>query len=714
MKKKTKLSISLISAMSSLALCCSCFNNMISNSTDVNDPVVPTSISVFGPEQVYLDQETVQYSVIVEPEEAEKQVRWESSDSKIMTIDFNGNAKPVNAGPVTIKAISILSDNVFGELSVNVVDLPDPSSISIVGPEYVYLHKQPSYTYTIETEPEEAKKEVKWKVENIDGEAEIEEDGSLKPKKAGRVIVKATSVWSVCSYSLEVLIYPEIPKSLTIKGRDALHTSTTSQYSVITDPEEGYDGVNWSVSDETLATIDETGKLTTNSEGKTGTVTITATCSAEPSIIATKEVLINDDIVYIDVSKTIGHGFDYNGSDHSLPGQDAQINFASTTYKDDDNWFIIHNELKPKDLEVLVPTEDDAMENIIDHCTLEHNNLIIPGSEIEKGKNIVINILGAELSDTLTWDDIAMIAEKDHTKKEDDTFKYTAQYFQVGDYKKGYSDGKLIGEFIIVDEYHDYYEKNIGERKVTVSIPLTFMPKVLHVEKAVRDAMPQSRWEKDHGDDYDYLEIPRATYFWHDEDQPGGRQYSKAACVLRKDISDDKIDSLSASSIAVPMKKVTPCLYDKTDTYYRQEDKFWAPSYQEVYSIDFQPGYFATMYNPDKCLGWELDDDATLYSYFDKDKYAFYNDGYDRIPYEDREYSDGCVDVGILLRTTWINKEKTREYEGDMEFDHYQRGCCRFIYETGEGLTEIRKRYVNTFHPTPAKKLYKYGVSFCI
>ncbi|MCQ3908620.1 MAG: hypothetical protein MJ200_03640 [Mycoplasmoidaceae bacterium] len=86
-----------------------------------------------------------------------------------------------------------------------------------------------------------------------------------------------------------------------------------------------------------------------------------------------------------------------------------------------------------------------------------------------------------------------MITKKDYTKKEDDTFKYTAQYFQVGDYKKGYTDGKLIGEFVIVDEYHDYYEKHIGQKTINVSIPLTFMPKVFHIDKAVRDAMPKSR-----------------------------------------------------------------------------------------------------------------------------------------------------------------------------------------------------------------------------
>ncbi|MCQ3908619.1 MAG: hypothetical protein MJ200_03635 [Mycoplasmoidaceae bacterium] len=64
---------------------------------------------------------------------------------------------------------------------------------------------------------------------------------------------------------------------------------------------------------------------------------------------------------------------------------------------------MIHKELKPKDLEVLIPAEHPIfnMENIIDKCTLEHNKLIIPGSEIIKGKDITINILGGEINDAL-------------------------------------------------------------------------------------------------------------------------------------------------------------------------------------------------------------------------------------------------------------------------------------------------------------------------
>ena len=52
-------------------------------------------------------------------------------------------------------------------------------------------------------------------------------------------------------------------------------------------------GVTWTSSDETVATVDATGKVTTTD--KTGTVTITATSVADPSKKGTCSVKVSAD-----------------------------------------------------------------------------------------------------------------------------------------------------------------------------------------------------------------------------------------------------------------------------------------------------------------------------------------------------------------------------------------------------------------------------------
>lgn len=196
-------------------------------------------------------------------------------------------------------------------------------------------------------------------------------------------------------------------------------------------------------------------------------VGISATACA-PTLLNSAQVALNDDVVQVECSSTVGHAFDMQGEAQAIVGQDYRCRFVSTTYELVEGMppFPIHNELRPSDIEIIC-----GGVNIINQCQLQHNVLIIPGDKIVKNQNITINILGAEIAEWITWEEISHISDLDVLDDEKDLAK---DYFQVGDYKKVYKDNKPVSTAILLDFYADEYSYSDGEVIKTKPAPFTF------------------------------------------------------------------------------------------------------------------------------------------------------------------------------------------------------------------------------------------------
>lgn len=692
------------------------FSSFSITSDSTNNTIIPESIIIEGPNTVYLGCGTYTYSIKVQPEEAERNVEWTSSDSSILAINSIGQAQPQKVGHVTITAVSKYSPDVVDTIEVTVSDAPVPTAINIDGPSQVYFHKEPSFHYSILTEPTIAKTDVYWSVNDTEV-ATIKQNGNLTPKKVGVVTIHAVSMYDpLVSNDLQVEIKPEPPKSLTIIGDDAVQPGSFTQYTVETDRPDVCADVIWTSSDESRLIIDKNGNASVGFDE--GYVEITAQSIADPSITATKIISIDNDIVYIRFSPTIGTGYDHFSPTYTTPGESFQVSFRSRVYQDDETWFVIHKELKPTDIEVIVNGE-----NIMNQCTLDHNILTVPvDSSLEIGSSVTINVLGAEISDWVSWDDIAKITKKDYDDLGRPGKHYAAQYFQVGDYKKGYINNKLCGEFIIVDEYHDIYEVEESSEIVEVPIALTFMPKTMHISPSVANAFPKSRWEDGPKNDDELLQYNFWTtkhYSLEIEDEETHEVIIKN--YLRKNLVNYKMDGLSSTSVKAPRKIISA---GPKFVPYIENDLFWAPSFDEVYDPRVTNCAFTTWFH--KCLDWGEDgrfdyfdrQEGSLYAYFDQDKYHFHNDGHIRVPDPvNRQYDDGYVDTQIMLRTTW--SEHPFDDDDGNRSDYWgcpKRGFCLLTWldPDANSLKDLEVRYPSTFDAKPANMEYTYSASFCI
>ena len=241
----------------------------------------PVSVVISGAMQIAAG-ETLQLTAKVLPSLASQNVTWSSEDDNIASVDTSG--KVTAKQPGTVKIYAAATDTVKNSVTIEVI-APDPNGITISGSETVYLGEKATYVATVT--PNLASQEIKWSVNNTEM-ATISETGELTPLQEGTIKVTATSKikGSVKGEILVTISKPAIT-ALDIEGPEKAFVGDVNQYTIKSEPQYADTSVTWSVSDTSLATIDNTGKLTGL---KDGTVTITATSKENQEI--TKEMTI--------------------------------------------------------------------------------------------------------------------------------------------------------------------------------------------------------------------------------------------------------------------------------------------------------------------------------------------------------------------------------------------------------------------------------------
>jgi hypothetical protein len=140
---------------------------------------------------------------------------------------------------------------------------------------------------------------VTWSVVTGGEYATISNDGVLtvlQGANAAAVTIRATSIYDqtvtaqktvTVTYSAEVAL-----TGIAISGPSEVSGASQQYAAVLTPNDTTQTGVTWSVSDNTKATIDNTGLLTILSGANASQVTVTATSTANSSIVATKQVTL--------------------------------------------------------------------------------------------------------------------------------------------------------------------------------------------------------------------------------------------------------------------------------------------------------------------------------------------------------------------------------------------------------------------------------------
>ena len=238
----------------------------------VNAKVIPV-------ESVSLDKASIELTegdsstliATVKPDNAtDKSVAWSSSDESIATVDQDGNVAAIKPGLATIIATTTDGGKTATcEVKVNAKAIP-VESVSL-DKESIELTEGDSSTLIATVKPDNATdKSVAWSSsdENV---ATVDQDGKVAAVKPGTatITVKTTDggKTATCEVKVNERIYPVESVSLDkesieiTEGDNATLTATVK-------PDNATDkSVAWSSSDESIATVDQDGNVTTLKSG---------------------------------------------------------------------------------------------------------------------------------------------------------------------------------------------------------------------------------------------------------------------------------------------------------------------------------------------------------------------------------------------------------------------------------------------------------------
>lgn len=242
-----------------------------------------SSMKITAP-QTFIDvlSPTLQLTVNCYPEEASQKVTWSSSSTKIATVDENGLVTGLKRGTVTITAKATDGSGKTAKITLKVVDAV--TGLTIQGAKNVGQGCTITLKATIA--PEDAtNKNVIWSLDCDKNIATIDQQGRLKAGKnldsdAVTVVVTAKSAENAAIVATHaVTIRPKATK-VTVTADDTVidldSVDRQLQLKALVTPETATQGVTWSSSNTSIATIDENGLVTAK---KGGTVTFTATAT---------------------------------------------------------------------------------------------------------------------------------------------------------------------------------------------------------------------------------------------------------------------------------------------------------------------------------------------------------------------------------------------------------------------------------------------------
>ena len=244
---------------------------------------------------------TAKLNATVKPDDATtKTVTWKSDNEGVAIVDNNGNVTAKAAGTATITATvdgksASCKVTVNGQTTVPVasVELNQTTLELIAG-------KEANLTATVK--PDDATtKTVTWKSDN-EGVAIVDNNGNVTAKAAGTATITATVDGKSASCKVTVNGQTTVPVASVelnqttlelIAGKEATLTATVK-------PDDATNKtVTWSSNNETVATVDNNGKVTAKAAGeaiitaKAGDKTATCTVTVAKADVAVESVTLD-------------------------------------------------------------------------------------------------------------------------------------------------------------------------------------------------------------------------------------------------------------------------------------------------------------------------------------------------------------------------------------------------------------------------------------
>ncbi|MGD9605228.1 MAG: Ig-like domain-containing protein [Bacilli bacterium] len=233
---------------------------------------------------IAIDQE-VTLTPVVEPAQS-MSFTWTTSAAGIATVT-NGLVKGIAVGTATITASGKGGSDT---ITINVV-LPDPTKVAITGAlEAAKVGQTMQLGATVL--PSKASQEVAWKSSDT-ALATVSPAGLVTFLGIGSVTITATSkVLDTQKATATIAIGAPDPLTIAVtgaEGKNSITISETLQMIASVSPDLANQGVTWSTSDATIATVDASGLLTPL---KIGTVDVIATSSVLATVSGSVSITV--------------------------------------------------------------------------------------------------------------------------------------------------------------------------------------------------------------------------------------------------------------------------------------------------------------------------------------------------------------------------------------------------------------------------------------
>ena len=215
------------------------------------------------------DNETLTATVL--PENATNQkVTWKSDKPEIATVDASGKITGVKEGEATITVTT--EDG--AKTATCKVTVTIPVTGVTLNKTALTLNIGANETLTATVAPADAtNKKVTWKSSDA-AVATVDANGKVTAVKAGEATITVTTEDGGKTATCKVTVQPKLVSEITLAAL-AIYVGESKAITATVKPDDATNkALTWKSSDETVATVDATGKVTGK---KIGTATITAT-----------------------------------------------------------------------------------------------------------------------------------------------------------------------------------------------------------------------------------------------------------------------------------------------------------------------------------------------------------------------------------------------------------------------------------------------------
>lgn len=205
-----------------------------------------------------------------------------STSSGLITYQIQLEGKTMGEATVTVQ---VEGRDITKVAEITVIQ-PSPKTVNVTGTLEVVMGETQQLSATVT--PTEAPQTITWSSSNT-AVATVSNTGLVTGVSFGQVTITATSALATVKKAVTFNVILPDPTGITITGPAEVEIEGTATYVAVIDPELAPQGVDWSVSNTDIATIDNQGVVTGVA---VGTVKVIATSQANSEIVSEKEITV--------------------------------------------------------------------------------------------------------------------------------------------------------------------------------------------------------------------------------------------------------------------------------------------------------------------------------------------------------------------------------------------------------------------------------------